>query len=333
MNISKIVIGISTYGPIPRAERLIQGIFSNLDPQYDPTVVLCDDGTPADQIRDRRVFCSKWNVTLLENGLNLGIPAVWNKLAKFDKDADLLIIFSDGIRIIMPGWITRICYFFQNNENVGTVGFPLLHRGEGGEEDGYKDGDKRWHNPVGLVGAAVGCAFAVRPKDLLSIENPDGSKGFWEDLISFHEEIHMGFKLAEKGLLSYMLPWPPVSYRGGMAFSTHDELIWRNQLSSYLPIDQFLKYVRQVQWYVPGYEERYAKGIVDRMSYSRIMFSKYWGILDEIERDNRIMEIKGKQVDILDEPQKPVHNRVVDKWPPRLIKWLSRDGKEEEALI
>ena len=332
MSISKIVIGITTYGPIPRAERLIQSIFSNLEPQHNPRIV-CGDDTPVTQIRERRKFCEKWNVTLLEGGQITGIPATWNKLARFDQEADLIIIFSDGIRVIMPGWINRLVYFFDNNENVGTVGLPLLHRSDDGKEDGYKDNDQRWHNPVGLVGAAVGCAFAARPKDLLSIENPDGTRGFWEDLISFHEEIHMGFKLAEKGLLSYMLPWPPVSYRGGMAFSTHDELVWRQQISNYLPMDQFLKYVRQTRWYVPSYEEKYANGIVDKMSYSRIMLAKYWGLLEEIEAGNRIQEIKGEQVDILNEPQKFVHPLVVDKWPSRQIKWLNRDGKEEEALI
>ena len=143
----------------------------------------------------------------------------------------------------------------------------------------------------------------------------------------------MGFKLAEKGLLSYMLPWPPVSYRGGMAFSTHDELIWRQQPSSYLPMDQFLRYVRQTAWYVPQYEEKYAQGIIDRMSYSRVMMTKYWGLLDEIEAGNRIQEIKGEQVDILNEPQKPIHHRVVDSWPKRMIKWLDRDGTQKEAEI
>lgn len=323
----KIVIGISTYGPIPRAERLIQSLFSNLDLQYNPMIVLCDDGTPIEQIKDRRVFCSKWNITLLENGQNLGIPAVWNRLVNFDKDADLLIILSDGVRVIMPGWINRIVHFFENNKDIGTVGLPLLHG-----DEGYKDSDEKWWNNPGLVGAAVGSAFAIRPKDALSIENPDGSMGFWEDLISFHEEIHMGFKLAEKGLLSYMLPWPPISYKGGMAFSTHDELVWRKP-SNYLPMDIFLKYVRQTRWYVPQYEEKYANGVVDRMSFSRLMLAKYWGLLDEIEAGNRYQEIKGETVDILSEPQKPIHHRTTDLWPPREICWLDRDGAQKEAEI
>lgn len=327
--IKKITIGTSTYGSIPRAERLIQSIYANLEPQYNATLVIGDD-TPPNLIAERRKFCERWNVHLIENGEIIGIPATWNKIFRFDEEADLVVIFSDGVRVITPGWLTRIIYFYENNENIGMVGLPLIHRDE--NADGYSDNDPRWTDKPGLVGAAVGCAFAVRPKDVLSIENPDGSHGAWEDLISFHEEVEIGFRLAEKGLLSYMLPWPPVSYRGGMAFSTHDELIWRSP-SSYLPMDIFLKYIRQSKWYVPAYEEMYKSAKVDRMSYSRIMFCKRWGILDKIEKDGPIMEIKGEQVNILDEPQKYVHQLVVDRHPPRKIKWLDKEGKEQEDII
>lgn len=326
-----IVIGISTYGPIPRAESLIKSIYSNLEPSYVTKIVCCDDGTEVKYIKERRQFCQLWNVTLLENMYNIGIPATWNRLAKFDSEADILIIFSDGVRAIMPGWITRLVHFLENNENVGTVGLPLLHRNDdiGG---GFKDDDSRWLDNPGLVGSAVGCVFAVRPKVLFSIENPDGSVGYWEDLISFHEEIHMGFKLAERGLLSYMLPWPPMSYLGGMAFSAHNELVWRKP-SSYLSMEEFLKYVRQTKWYVKDYEPKYSEGVVDRMAYSRLMFSKYWGVLDEVEAGRRIQEIKGEQVDLLNEPQKFVHHLCVDPWPTRKIRWLDRAGTPQEKEI
>ena len=98
-------------------------------------------------------------------------------------------------------------------------------------------------------------------------------------------------------------------------------------------MDIFLKYVRQTRWYVPQYEEKYATGIVDRMSYSRLMLAKYWGLLEEIEAGNRIQDIKGEQVDILNEPQKPIHDRLISSRPPHMIKWLDRDGTQKEAEI
>ena len=325
--VNKIIIGCSTYGSLPRANGFIKSFWQNLDPGFNVTLVCCDDGTPDLQaLKERRASCQKLNCVLIENGDNKGISATWNTLAGYDLEADLVVIYNDDIRFTAPGWLTRLAYFFEHNEQLGTVGLPLIH------DDGYKDNDPRWWNPPGLVGAATGCDFAIRPSILFSVENPDGSKGFWNDLVSFHEEIHLGFKLAEKGYLSYMLPFPPCHHQGGATFSTNDELVWRKP-SDYLPMDIFLKYVRQTRWYVPQYEEKYTNGIVDRMSYSRLMFARYWGILDEVEAGRGEQEIKGEMVSLLNEPQKPGHNRTVSPWPPREICWLDRDGKEHKQLI
>ena len=325
--IKKITVGVLTYGSLPRSDGFIKSFWQNLDPILDVKLVCCDDGTPDLQaLKERRAFCQKSNCVLVEHEENKGISAGWNTLASYDSDADLVVIFNDDIRFTTPGWLARLVYFFEHNEQVGTVGLPLIH------EEGYKDNDPRWWNPAGLVGAATGCDFAVRPGILFSIENPDGSKGYWNDLISFHEEIHLGFKLAEKQFYSWMLPWPPCSHQGGATFSTNEELVWRKP-SNYLPMDIFLKYVRQTRWYVPQYEEKYATGVVDRMSFSRLMLAKYWGLLEEIEAGNRMQNIKGEQVDILNEPQKPIHDRLISPRPPCMIKWLDRDGTQKEAEI
>lgn len=66
------------------------------------------------------------------------------------------------------------------------------------------------------------------------------------------------------------------------------------------------------------------------MSYSRIMFAKYWGLLDEVKAGKRIQKIGNEEaVDIFDEPQKPIHERIVTPWPLRTIKYLDKDGKEQ----
>lgn len=325
--IKKIIVGVLTYGSLPRCDGFIKSCWQNLDPGFDVTLVCCDDGTPDLQaLKERRAFCQKSNCVLVEHGENRGIPAGWNTLADYDPEADLAVIFNDDIRFTTSGWLTRLVYFFEHNEQVGTVGLPLIH------DDGYKDSDPRWWNPPGLVGAAVGCAFAVKPKDLFSIENFDGSKGYAVSLLSFHEEIMAGFELAKKGLLSYMLPFPPLSHQGGATFSTNPELVWRVPCE-HLSVDEFLKYARQSRWYIKDYEPQYAGGKVDRMTYSRILFAKVYGILDEVEAGKRIQEIKGEQVDILDEPTKFVHRKVVDVWPPREISWLDRDGRERKEVI
>lgn len=324
MKINKIVVGCLTYGSLPRCEGFIKSTWQNLDPGFNVTLVCCDDGTPDLQaLKERRKFCEKSNCILIEHGNNRGISAGWNTLASHDPNADLVVIFNDDIRFTTPGWLTRLVYFFEHNEQVGTVGLPLIH------EEGYKDSESRWWNPPGVVGCAVGCAFAIQPKVLFSVENSeDNSRGFAEFLISFHEELVLGFRLAEKGILSWMLAFPPFSHQGGATFATNPELVWRHP-HSYLSMEEFLAYVRSSRWYVPQYEDKYKEGIVDRMSYSRGAFCKMFGLLEL----NRKQIINGEEIDVWDEPQRLVHERVVKIWPARVTRWLDRDGKEQEVLI
>lgn len=322
---SKVLLGITTYGPIPRAQRLVQTILETTTDGVPYSIAIADDSLGGNfDNTDRRKFCRDHQIVLLESDVISGIPASWNRLVRYGKEngAEIIVILSDGVRFLVLGWLSRMVYFLENNEKIGTVGTPTVG------EPTFDPNEPRWNGMPGRVGCAVGCSFAFKTEVHDLVKNEDGTTGFWEDLISFHEEIDFGFSLAEQGYLSAMLPWPPSYYRGGMAFAAHDELIWRTP-SPYMPMDTFLKYARMDKNYVKQFEERYEKGEADKMSFSRVQFSKKWGILDEVDAGRRYQEIKGETVDILSSPQKFVHPRVVDIWPPRTVQWLNREGKVE----
>ena len=338
--INNVTIGISTFGPYPRAHYLIDSIRRNMADKGDLNVniLLVDDGTPPGQLDDRRRFCQAMDkkmrnemgvgVRLLEQGTNGGIPKLWNRLLVENDGAQLLVIFSDGFRLMMSGWLSRMVHFMEVNEGVGTLGMPHLP-----DPSLYVDSDERWTCRAGRVGAAVGSSFCVRPDVMLKVENPDGSRGYFQGLISFHEEIIGGFNLAKLGYLSYMLPFPPGFYRGGMCFQAHPELIWTEVNPDLLPLDEFLFWVRQSAFYVPAYEEHYQRGVVDRMSYSRQIYNKYFGVHDECRAGRRYQTIKGEEnVDILDCGPKFSHPVLVDSWPARKITWLNKNGDEESCM-
>lgn len=322
----KITVGVSTYGMVDRVNSFMMSFWNSFEEsQHEVSCVCVDDGTSnLAKVRERERECKKMKFTFIPHGENRGIPAAWNTIINYaaEQKSEVVIIFNDDIYFIRPGWISQMAYFFEKNDNVGTVGFPLVN------EKGFNDRDSRWLVNPGVCGAAVGCAFGARPEDLLSIENPDGSRGYWEDLISFHEEVHMGFKLAEKKKFSFMLPWPPVRHWGGQTFQTNANLTWR-QTSPYLPMDTFLSYSRSSAFYIDQCEEQYSKGFADRMMYSRAMFCKYWGILDK----PRQMQIDGEMVDIWNEPQKYVHSLVVPKQINQKVGWINKSGKVEEAIL
>jgi hypothetical protein len=322
----KIVFGVTTYGSVPRVDGLFKSFWNNIQDvstaEHEITTVCVDDGTQDPQaVTQRMRTCKRFNFKYVLHSQNYGIPFSWNRIAEYIPDADLAVIFNDDIRFLAPGWLSRLIYFHTVNEDVGTVGLPLMN------EPGFNDRDPRWEQTPGRVGCAVGCAFAVKPRDLFQIENPDGSRGFFEALISFHEELEAGFRLAQVGKLSYMVSYPPLYHQGGATFQSNPNLVWRKE-HPLGPKDEFIAYVQKTPWFVEQYMPEYEKGNFDRMSYSRFLFTKKWGLLDE----PRHQEIKGEMVDVIAEPQKPIHSRCVDIWPPREIKWLNRHGQEMTYL-
>lgn len=321
--INSVTVAASTYGTLPRISGFIQSVWNNLEPNITPKVMVIDDGTPdVDAVNKRVEYCRRFNVQFFHNETNLGIPATWNRIFR-EAQTDLVVCFNDDIRLLTPGWLSRLIYVFEHNDRIGGVGLPLV------QESGFKYDDPRWEAEPGRCGAAVGCSFAMKPDVLFQVENPDGQNGFWESLKSFHEEVHCGFRLAELEYDSVMLPWPPCHHLGGATFQASPELIWMS-LPDYLTMDEFLKYARSLPWYIPEYEEKYSQGIVDRMMCSRLMFTKYWGLLDEPRMRTTS---DGREIDAWAQPQIIVHDRVVTPKPKREFHWLDRNGQERKSMI
>lgn len=323
-----IIIGVTTYGSIPIERGFVSSLLSNIPLDEDLRFVMVDDGTPdKEKVQERAALCKINGFQFIAHPNNQGIAAAWNSILHYaaEQQADVCCIFNNDIRFLNEAWVSRIAYFLRNNEKIGMVGLPLVN------EPGFNDNDTRWMDKPGRVGAAVGAAFAVNPELALTVENPDGSMGFWTDTLAFHEEVHFGFRLAEKGHDSYMIGWPPCHHIGGATFATSSELSWRKP-SDYISMDEFLNYTRNIPWYYPEFEEQYKKGVVDRMSYSRAMFCKYWGIFEQ-ER-HQVLEGWGDDpIDLWAEPQKFVHMKIVTPMPKKLIKWIDKNGQIQQAEI
>lgn len=327
----KIVVGVSTYGDIPRANGLFNS-FKQFPPsaKHEISYLLVDDGTPNQaSVRLREKFCRENGIDFIAHQKNQGISGAWNTILRYaaDKQVDFCVISNDDIRSLVSNSLDYMAYFFEKNENIASVGLALVN-----DPEVFDESLERWNGNPGRCGAAVGCYFGIKPELALSVTNMDGSEGFWLDTRSFHEETHMGFSLAQRGYLSYMLPYPVMRHQGGATFQANPQLVWREP-SPYLPLPEFLHWARQSRWFVPQYEQIYAKNQYDRMTASRILFCKAWGILDEVAAGRRYQDIKDeKGVDILDEPSKFVHVRTVDIHPPRQIFWLGKDGQEHSYM-
>jgi glycosyltransferase involved in cell wall biosynthesis len=322
----KIIIGVSTYGPIPRVNGFIRSLWNNLedwDHSHEIIRVCADDGTTnIEAITERREFCKRNGFQHVLHMKNFGVPFTLNRLAEYE-DADLAILFDDDIRFTGSGWFSRLLYFFEQNPDVGMVGLPLINT------SGFRDADPRWSSAPLRVLTPSCSAFAIQPKRLRSIENVDGSRGFWVDLISHYEDVAMGLQLATTFTPSYVLPWPPVHHLGAATFKQHPELGWREG-SEYVDHEAYLEYVRNIRWYNFSHEEMYAKNMYERLSFARYMLCKYYGVFSG-PRLRESPRAGNGMIDAWETPERLIQEEVIDMIPPRQVKWLDRFGAGQVA--
>jgi len=316
----KVAIGVPTYNDNERIRELFTTLYMYTDfPEDQYELVMLDDGTQdKTKVEGLRELSKDFGIPLIENQKNEGIPYSWNRLTE-QYDAEYVIIFNDDIQFKDSKWLHNFVYFMDNNPHAGAAGFPLVHIDPvTGNRNLNIDLPNEDVNP-GRVGSPVGCAFGFRKALWEKIKQPDGSTGFWEALVSFHEELDFGFEIAKAGYGAYMLPTPSVEHWGSMTFSKNAELSVRT-IIDYIPKWEYLEIVKNGTGKLSlPFEQHYSIAEKDkafRMDYSRVMFAKKWDCEDKWKY-----------------PQEKVHREYVDTLPKVLVKWLDKEGKEREVQM
>ena len=327
-----IGLGISCYNDVKLIEQLLESIITKTNFTGDYHILVVDDGTKDKKMLDDLAMrCHIYDADLVLNEENRGIPYTWNRIVKTlhkRHKCENIVILNNDLVVLDNNWLQRLVFFLDNNDKIGTVGLGLVqvdHRtGQLVEYDSQSFGDK-----PAKVGCATGCAFAIKKSVWEKVKNPDSSIGWFSGLKSFHEEIFMGFKLAELGYVSYMLPYPPgFAHWGGATFMMNLKLTEMKLPTSKeigIPIDknEYIRVIKASKIYPEAWKKdrivwQNDKGedMVDRMSFSRYLFAKYWNVLENY-----------------DAPQIPVHERIVTPIPPRKVKWLDKDLNVREAIV
>ena len=193
--INKIIIGALTYGNLPRVNGWVKSLYGNMeDVNRDITIVVCDDGTPDVAIvREREQFCKEWGVQFVHCEKQEGIIPPWKKIAAIIPDADLVILCSDTLRFITPGWLTRVIFAYENNPDLTCVSFPII------SGNGYDDANPCWYNPPRRMTLLNQVFFVAKPKGISAFPmGPDAS------------------------FFSCILPWPPLQ---DVTFSPTEQLV------------------------------------------------------------------------------------------------------------
>jgi len=316
-----IGIGISTYNDFANTNALLNSIKRHT-PGDDYVIVVVDDGTQDKRILNalKRV-CDGHNAVLSRNTVNRGIPYTWNRLTELCgiNPEDIVILLNNDILVTDSNWLRNIEYFLTRNDKIGTVGFPLIYP----QDEKRTEQEQSWGEKPGHVGASVGCCFGFKKKVWQEVQNPDGTTGFWEDLMSFHEETHFGFMLSQLGYYNYQLTYPPMVHYGGQTFGKNRELTERSLDWTKWDRQEYIETIKKSKIYPEEWKKdkiawtnEKGEEVVDRMAFSRYMFAKQWDVLT-----------------YYDAPQVPVHEMIVTPMPKRRVKWLDREQKEQEAEV
>lgn len=305
---TKIAICAPTYKDHERIENLLSSIFA-FTPQEELKeckFVIVDDGTPGGNVGLREV-CEKFGIPLVEHDKNYGIPKAWNTLSQY-YDSQIIILLNDDIQVSDPNWLKCMMYFLENNDKIGAVGWPLIHINPNTGQPNPQMPPPNYDTTPGRVGAPVGCSFSMK-KEVYNLV----PGGFPESIISFYEEIWMGFELAKRGYSSFMIPAPAMEHWGSQTFGKNPELSITKPDPKVLSIEKYKeimskKYPPERIEPVPGY--------VYRMDIARVIF----GLHFECE-------------DLVEQPQVEVHHRLVDTLPKQKIKWLDKNLNPQEQEL
>ena len=284
-------------------------------------IVVSDDGSPTrDHIPVLGNALVQRGVPFIIEQPNRGIPYQWNRLTQH-LQSEIVVLLNNDIVITSDDTFKCLHYFFERNEKIGGVGWPLVQvNPRTGEKSPDPVNDYHVMQSPGRVGAAVGCSFGFRK----SVWSEVG--GLWEQLISFHEETDLGFNMAQHGYNSYMLPYPSMWHCGSLTFGKNPELAMCRFDDNLVDRDEYIRVLSDPKWKnklphlqtyaqegkLVWYDPIKCENMTWRMDWSRFLFAKKYGVLDHY-----------------DEPQVEVHRMVVDPLPEAdRLYWLNKEGRE-----
>lgn len=339
----KIVIGSSVYNNTNNIKNLIYSILAITDyPNEEYAIVVCDDGSSNQMmVDDLERFCRSLGIPLIRNGVNRGVPYSWNRLTEY-YDCDYMVILNDDTRVIDKNWLRYITYFFQNNPKAGIVDWRENIIGSNGE---FIKSTTSHHGESPRVKLkSSGPFFALRKEIWKQISQPDGSTGFWEDLLAYREEKDIAAEFYQRGFYVFQLPFYMEHFKS-QTFQHNPEIRIRKQYSTFLSEDeyfkQYLSYARlnnESYWKnQTSIQKRFVHFLAHlrfsplkrlneaptKLEYSRAMFAKKW-------EHRMLYNMKGLEyLRNMEEND----SKFVNSLEKIQIKYLDSNLQEKEAFI
>lgn len=249
MNSLKASICVSIYNNVNNFKNLFYSISSNYsDHDRETEFIVYNDGSTAKGVHEElQDFCHSKRIRYIYSTENRGVAHAWNRLTEA-ASSEIVILLNDDLRTYTKDWIDHIIYTFENNEQIGLVYWcqrqidSLTGAFTGYTKDSWNLLCRDKQYPY-LRHGFCGAFFSFRKSIWGQIIQPDGSIGFWEDLLSYGEEIDFSAEFLNRGYLIIQLPTVIFEHLRSQTFTGNPEKRLRTSLSHYLSVDEFYQYL------------------------------------------------------------------------------------------
>ncbi len=215
----KVLVGIPTYNGYQRVDWLLQSISMRTDKDVNYKIIVCDDSGNKEHQEKTKLIINKWKsilpIEVIINHKNIGVPASWNRIVKY-QNSEQIILINDDI-IVAKDWLKNMAYFLDNNPKAGGACYNCPKISEDHVQqllaspdaivkpipsafDNMCNKDVKPRRMVVIGGC--GCFFGFRR------DKYDMVGGFDENYYAFCEETDFYTALVTRGYTTYMLCCP-----------------------------------------------------------------------------------------------------------------------------
>ena len=235
----RATIGVPIYNNANNIKSLLfalKATVESLDKHAE--LIVYDDGSEDPGIAPEvEEFCTLHGVDFVRGEVNRGVPAAWNQITR-RASGQVVLILNDDVRPIGHGWFDDVLSVFDLNSTLGIAYWCQKRvNGASGARCGLTPNSKYFvqsqvRHPL-LRSNFCGAFFAFRKSLWEDVRQPDGSIGFWEDLLAYSEEIDFSSECHFRGMHILQLPvlW---EHMQSQTFASNPTQRIRPYLSSYL---------------------------------------------------------------------------------------------------
>lgn len=243
----KLSVCVSIYNNANNFKNLFYSITSDFY-NYAENIefIVYNDGSTVEGIHEEvEKFCDSKGIKYIHNAANRGVAHAWNRLTEA-ASSEIVVLLNDDTRLCTKNWIDHIRFAFEKNEQVGIIYWCQRRIDSNtGVFKGYTKDSlnllSRMNYYPYMRHCFSGAFFAFRKEVWAKVIQPDNSVGFWEDLLSYGEEVDLSSEFLNRGYSIIQLPTITFEHFSSQTFQTNPEKKLRKILSDYLPLENFHK--------------------------------------------------------------------------------------------